>query len=105
MGTKLGNIHIRNASAEEVSALLPKALVSQWGEGFVSVYHEDLQWGTAEREGKRLSRKLHAATVLTAALFDDGAGNLPAEVSTDGVHLTHSYYLQWLDYLREVSVP
>ncbi|MCI9513180.1 MAG: hypothetical protein HFF61_02450 [Oscillospiraceae bacterium] len=46
-----------------------------------------------------------AVLIETAALFDDGAGNLPAEVSTDGVHLTHSYYLQWLDYLREVSVP
>ena len=46
-----------------------------------------------------------AVLIETAALFDDGAGNLPAEASTDGVHLTHSYYLQWLDYLREVSVP
>ena len=86
MGTKLGNIHIRNASAEEVSALLPKALVSQWGEGFVSVYHEDLQWGTAEREGKSLSRKLHAATVLTAALFDDDVVSF--EVYEAGKRLT-----------------
>lgn len=46
-----------------------------------------------------------AVLIETAALFDDGGGNLPAEASTDGVHLTHSYYLQWLDYLREVSVP
>ena len=105
MGTKLGNLQIRGASVEEVSALLPKALVGQWAEGVVSVYHEDFQWGTVEREGKKLSRKLPGAVVLAAALFDDGAGNLPAEVSTDGVHLTHSYYLQWLDYLREVSVP
>lgn len=86
MGAKLGNIHIRNASAEEVSALLPKALVGQWGEGFVSVYHEDLQWGTAEREGKRLSRKLPAATVLTAALFDDDVVSF--EVYKAGKRLT-----------------
>lgn len=46
-----------------------------------------------------------AVLLDTAALFDDGEGNLPEEASADGVHLTHSYYLQWLDYLREVSVP
>lgn len=46
-----------------------------------------------------------AVLVETAALFDDGEGNLPEEAAGDGVHLTHSYYLQWLDYLREVSVP
>ncbi len=71
MGTKLGNLQIRGAGVEEVSALLPKALVGQWAEGFVSVYHEDFQWGTVEREGKKLSRRLPAATVLSAALFDD----------------------------------
>ena len=53
MGTKLGNLQIRGASVEEVSALLPKALVGQWAEGVVSVYHEDFQWGTVEREGKK----------------------------------------------------
>lgn len=71
MGTKLGNLQIRGASVEEVSALLPKALVGQWAEGVVSVYHEDFQWGTVEREGKKLSRKLPGAVVLAAALFDD----------------------------------
>lgn len=76
MGTKLGNIHVRNASVEEVSVLLPKALVGQWSEGFVSAYQEDFQWGSVEREGKKLSRKLPAALVLTAALFDDDVVNL-----------------------------
>ena len=71
MGTKLGNLHVRGASVEEVSALLPGALVGQWAEGFVSVYHEDFQWGTVEREGKTLSRKLPGTVVLAAALFDD----------------------------------
>ncbi len=71
MGTKLGNIHIRNASPEEVSALLPGALIGRWGEGFVSAYHEDFQWGSVERAGQKLSRKLPTATVLTAAVFDD----------------------------------
>lgn len=71
MGTKLGNLQIKGASVEEVSALLPGALVGQWAEGFVSAYHENFQWGTVEREGKKLSRKLPAATVLAAALFDD----------------------------------
>ncbi len=43
-----------------------------------------------------------AGTVLleTAALFDDGAGNLPAEDATDGVHLTAACCWQWLEYLR-----
>lgn len=71
MGTKLGNLQIKGASVEEVSALLPGALVGQWAEGFVSAYREDFQWGTVEREGRKLSRRLPSATVLTAALFDD----------------------------------
>ena len=71
MGTKLGNIHIRNASLEEVSALLPGALVGRWDEGFVSAYQEDYQLGMVEQAGQRLSRKLPDATVLTAAIFDD----------------------------------
>ena len=86
MGTKLGNIHIRNASPEEVSALLPGALIGQWGEGFVSAYHEDFQWGSVERAGKSLSRKLPAATVLTAALFDDDVVSF--EVYEAGKRLT-----------------
>ena len=46
-----------------------------------------------------------AVLLETAALFDDGEGNLPEDASSDGVHLTHSRYQVWLDYLREVSVP
>ncbi len=54
---------------------------------------------------REAAEEADAVLVETAGLFDDGAGNLPAEASTDGIHLTHDYYLQWLDYLREVSVP
>lgn len=86
MGTKLGNLHIRNASLEEVSALLPGALVGQWGEGFVSVYHEDYHLGMVEREGQKLSRKLPTATVLTAAIFDSDVVNF--EVYQAGKRLT-----------------
>ena len=71
MGTKLGNLHVKGAYLEEVSALLPKALVGQWAEGFVSAYQEEFQWGSVEREGKKLSRRLPQAVVLSAALFDD----------------------------------
>ena len=39
--------------------------------------------------------------VDTALLFDDGEGNLPEEASVDGVHLSHDYYLLWLEHLRE----
>ena len=44
-----------------------------------------------------------AGTILleTAALFDDGAGNLPAGDATDGVHLTAACCWEWLDFLRE----
>ena len=39
----------------------------------------------------------------TAALFDDGEGNLPPDAATDGVHLSAACCRQWLDYLREAS--
>ena len=52
----------------------------------------------------RAAAEAAGATLLdTALLFDDGAGNLPAGDSVDGVHLTASCYRQWLDYLREAS--
>lgn len=86
MGTKLGNLHVLGASAEEVSALLPGALVGQWSARFVSAYHEDYQWGSVEREGKKLSRKLPSATVLAAALFDDDVVSF--EVFQAGKRLT-----------------
>lgn len=40
----------------------------------------------------------------THAAFVDEDGALPAEGSTDGVHLTKSYYKIWLDYLRTHTV-
>ena len=44
------------------------------------------------------------ATLLdTAALFADSQGNLKAEATTDGIHLTAQASRQWLSYLREVS--
>lgn len=70
MGTKLGNLHILGASVEEVAPLLPGVIVGQWSERFVSAYSEEYQLGSAEQAGKRLSRKLPGATVLSAAIFD-----------------------------------
>ena len=69
-----------------------------------SVYNNDnvRRFNARVREA---AEEAGAVLVETAALFDDGEGNLPQEASADGIHLTHSYYLQWLDYLREVSVP
>ena len=39
----------------------------------------------------------------TASLFADSQGNLKAEATTDGIHLTAQASRQWLSYLREVS--
>lgn len=86
MGTKLGNLHIRNATVEEVAPLLPGAIVGQWADGFVSAYAEEYQWGSVERSGKKLSRKLPAATVLTAAIFDSDVVSF--EVYEAGKRLT-----------------
>lgn len=86
MGTKLGNLHVKGASPEQVSALLPGALVGRWSEGFVSAYHEDFQWGSVERKGRKLSRKLPQAVVLSAALFDDDVVNF--ELFQAGKRLT-----------------
>ena len=55
------------------------------------------------QEVRAAAEETGATLVETALLFDDGAGNLPADATTDGVHLTAAYYQQWLDYLREVS--
>ena len=38
-----------------------------------------------------------------AALLDED-GALPADGSTDGVHLTKPYYKTWLEYLRTHTV-
>lgn len=86
MGTKLGNLHIRNATVEEVAPLLPGAIVGQWADGFVSAYSEEYQWGSAEQAGRKLSRKLPHATVLTAAIFDSDVVSF--EVYRAGKRLT-----------------
>lgn len=86
MGTKLGNLHIRNATVEEVAPLLPGAIVGQWADGFVSAYSEEYQWGSTEHAGKKLSRKLPAATVFAAAIFDSDVVSF--EVYQAGKRLT-----------------
>lgn len=35
----------------------------------------------------------------------DDSGVLPADGSSDGIHLTRSYYAKWLDYLRTHTAP
>ena len=36
--------------------------------------------------------------------FSDPDGYLPAEASSDGVHLTREYYLVWSDYLKSHTI-
>lgn len=70
MGSKFGNIQVLNTSVEELGALLPKAVVGQWSERFVTALSEHYALGTVEREGQKLSRRV-AGPVLTVGLFDD----------------------------------
>lgn len=53
----------------------------------------------------RLAREkgVYLVDVWSAFVDDDGA--LPAEGSVDGVHLTRSYYVKWLDYLKTHTAP
>lgn len=51
-----------------------------------------------------LAEEKQVYLVDTHAAFAAGDGALPAEGSTDGVHLTKSYYKLWLEYLRAHTV-
>ena len=70
MGTFLGNLQVMGASKEEVSALLPKAVVGQWSERFVTILDEGYGIGTVERPARILSKKLPGAVVLSVGLVD-----------------------------------
>lgn len=70
MGTFLGNLQVLNAAEKAVSALLPRAVVGQWSERFVTVLDEAYGIGTVARPARLLSGKLPEAVVLSAALAD-----------------------------------
>lgn len=55
------------------------------------------------RRVREAAGEVGAELIDTAALFDDGEGNLPADAAGDGVHLRKAYCEQWLNYLREAA--
>ncbi len=53
----------------------------------------------------QLAAEKEVLLVDTYAALADENGELPAQASTDGVHLTRSYYTRWLDYLKTHTAP
>ena len=70
MGAFLGNLQVWGAAREEVAALLPRALVGQWSEHFVTALDERYGMGTVDRPARKLSKELPEAVVLSVALSD-----------------------------------
>lgn len=71
MGTTVSNLQILGASLEDVRAALPRTLVGQWSERFVTAC-PDLSPRNTERRAASLSKKLDC-TLLLVAMFDGDA--------------------------------
>lgn len=71
MGTTVSSLQILGASLEDVRSALPRALVGQWSERFVTAC-PDLSRGNAERRAASLSKKLDC-TLLLVSMFDGDA--------------------------------
>lgn len=52
---------------------------------------------------KNVAKKTDTKYLDVGSVFKGSDGALPAEASTDGIHLVHSYCQKWLDYLIENS--
>ena len=50
---------------------------------------------------KDVAKNTGSTYLDVASVFKDANGELPAEASTDGIHLVHDYCQQWLDYLAK----
>lgn len=68
MGTTVSSLQILGASLEDVRAVLPRTLVGQWSERFITAC-PDLSPRNAERRAASLSQKLDC-TLLLVAMFD-----------------------------------
>ncbi len=71
MGTTVSNLQILGAALKDVRAALPRTLVGQWSERFVTACPE-LSPGNAERRAAALSKKLDC-TLLLVNMFDGDA--------------------------------
>lgn len=72
MGTTLANLHVLGGDEQQLSTLLPEAVVGCWSMQFVSVYSRGFVPAHSQRTAKALSKKL-TQPVLVAWLFDSDA--------------------------------
>lgn len=70
MGTSLGNLQVLNATQEQVSALMPGAVVGRWSERFVTVLDDTFGLGSVDSPARALSKQLPQAAVLSVGLVD-----------------------------------
>lgn len=91
MGTKFSNLQVHSNDCEAVKAHCPMHTVTELADGWVTVLGSTIDWGTAQKEARRLS-KLLPYSILSVEYFDDdfveltvykggkkAAGHVPAE--------------------------
>lgn len=71
MGAKFANLNVRTADAAAVSALCPALKIRAAVPGWVTAAGEGLEWGTAQKEARRLSKILPCPVVSTEYFDDD----------------------------------
>lgn len=71
MGTKFANLQVHNGSIDSVRALCPASYtVSSLSDGWITIAGSGIEWGTAQKEAKRISKALDNS-VLSVEYFDD----------------------------------
>lgn len=70
MGSKFANLNVQNGDLSRLNALCPQYAARQAMPGWVTLVSDTLEWGTAQKEAKRLSKEL-PCSVLSTEYFDD----------------------------------
>lgn len=105
MGTSLASIHILDGDKSQIDGMLPKAVIGQWSDRFLSVYSEDFNEisKSTERLAKSLSKKM-PQPVLLAWIFD--SDDVGFHVYQDGKKIVeHIAIVHAGNYFKMGNVP
>lgn len=71
MGAKFANLQVHNGDVDAIKGLCPASYtVSSLSKGWITITGSAIEWGTAQKEAKRISKELDCS-ILSVEYFDD----------------------------------
>ncbi len=99
---------------DSVKALKPEAIIYIQStmpineEKFAAIYNKPTTNEMIDQLNvllEEMAKEKGAVYLDVASKFKDETGALPADQTDDGLHLRSSGYIQWMDYLKEHTIP